>query len=315
MWQRLFCVRMEDIFIRKRKWLMKKYQRDSWLWFGIDILFALLAFIVFLFAVYCLPENLSEIVIGFYGTIIILYSDNSCITRKMRKMIPKRSMLYKKERKNLDKIIEYYKTMTYFCLLIRFVTPFAGWLTMGLGILFPILAIVRYFRHSDRIKFSSGDKNHLSTIATILLMPGLILLLWGIDSHKYPIHFWMIWFVISLIIIIPFFVYTKEYKKNYEVALGFCACVFLYVFGSICVINFQYDYSGPKEYKGIISDKYETSGKSRSYYLVVEHEENDLEDTFSVSVYEYREAEIGEDAIIVKRNGFLGFEWYYLQLK
>lgn len=77
----------------------------------------------------------------------------------------------------------------------------------------------------------------------------------------------------------------------------------------------QYDFSEPMEYRAIVSDKYETSGRTTSYYIVVEHGENALEDTFSVSVQEYREAEIGERATVVKRDGFLGFEWYYLEIE
>lgn len=290
-------------------------KRDSWLWFGIQMLLIFVGGFVFLFAIFRLPENLSKIMICFFLAIVILFCDNSCVTRGIREKIPRSSILYRKKRRNLDEKTELYKTAAYFCLFVRFVTSFMGWLTMGLGIVFPILAVVRYLGNSDRIKFSSGDKNHLSTTATILLLPGAILLLWGIDNHKYPVHFWILWIVISSIFIIPFWVYTKEYKKNYAVALGFCTCIFLFVFGVISTVNLQYDYSEPTEYRAIVSDKYETSGKSTSYYIVVEHGENTLEDTFSVSMHEYRAAEIGERATVVKRDGFLRFEWYYLEVK
>lgn len=290
-------------------------KRDGWLWFGIEMLLIIGGFIALIFTIIRLPENLAKIVICLFLAIVILFCDNSCITRKIREKIPRSSILYRKKRRDLDELMECYKTAAYFCLLVRFVTPFMGWLTMGLAIVFPILAVVRYLSNSDRIKFSSGDKNSLSTTATILLLPGVILLLWGIDNHKYPMHFWILWIVISLIFIIPFLVYTKEYKKNYAVALGFCACIFLYVFGAVCMVNLQYDYSEPIEYRAIVADKYETSGRSTSYYIVVEHGENMLEDTFSVSVHEYRAAEIGERATVVKRDGFLRFEWYYLEVE
>ena len=290
-------------------------KRDSWLWFGIEMLLIFVGLFVFLFAMFRLPENMAKIVICFFGIIAILFCDNSCITRKIREKIPRSSILYRKKRRNLDEMTERYKTAAYLCLLIRFMTSFMGWLTMGLGIVFPVLAVIRYFNNCERIKFSSEDKNYLSTTASILLLPGAILLLWGIDNHKYPIHFWILWIVISLIFIIPFFIYTKEYKKKYTVALGFCASIFLFVFGTVCTINMQYDFSEPMEYRAIVSDKYETSGKSTSYYIVVEHGENALEDTFSVSVHEYREAEIGEHATVVKKDGFLKFEWYYLEIE
>lgn len=290
-------------------------KKGGWFWLGIEILLIVVAFAICSFIIIVLPENVAKMVISVFALMAILYSDNSCITRKIRRKISKKSILYRGKRKNTDEITECYKTASYFALLVRFVTPLAGWLTLGLGILFPVLAVVRYLRHSDKIRFSSGDKKHLSTTATILLLPGMLFLLWGIDNHKYPIHFWILWIVLSLLILIPFFVHTTEYKKNDKVALGFCACILLYVFGAICTINFQYDYSEPTEYRAIVSDKYETSGKSTTYYVVVEHGDPTLENTFSVSMHEYLDTEIGERVTVRKKEGFLKFEWYSLDVQ
>jgi len=50
-----------------------------------------------------------------------------------------------------------------------------------------------------------------------------------------------------------------------------------------------------------VSDKYETSGKLTTYYIVVEHGQENLEDIFSVSMHEYRETEIGDHVTMVRK--------------
>lgn len=150
-------------------------KRDSWLWFGIEMLLIFVGLLVFLFAMFRLPENMAKIVICFFGIIAILFCDNSCITRKIKEKIPRSSILYRKKRKNLDEMTERYKTAAYLCLLVRFATPFMGWITMG----------------------------------------------WGIDNHKYPIHFWILWIVISLVFIILFLYIQKNTRKSTQLHRGF----------------------------------------------------------------------------------------------
>lgn len=292
--------------------MIKKY---SWLWFILKLLAIFAGYAVLLFIMVKSSDNVAMAVILLLLFILIIYFDNSCLTRKFRNKIPKKSILYRKKRYGLDDRTELYKTCAFLCLLLRFMIPFAEWLIMGLAILLPILTVIRYMKHSDKIMFSSKNKKYLSTTANTLLVQGLVLSLLGVSNQKYPIHFWVIWILMSLLFIVPFLVYTKEYKKNFNVALGFCACILLFMFGTVCIVNIQYDYSEPTEYRAVVTDKFITSGKTGSYYLVVDHGEKDLEDTYGVTPQEYRETELGDYVTVIKKDGFLKCEWHYLDVE
>jgi len=271
-----------------------------------------------IFAMYRLPENLFKMIIFLILFIVLICCDHSGLTKSIKSKFSGNSIFYSSKSKKYrvqDMQTEYYKTATFFFLLVRFLTPRFGWLTMGLGILFPIMSIIRYIKYSTKISFSSADKDKMSPTATTILLSGAILLIWGIENHEYNILFWIWWIVVAVIFVIPFFVYSKEYKKKKTVALGFCLCILLFSFGAVCNINSQYDFSEPEEYRVMIIDKYETTGRSTTYYVTIGQWDGKINEDVSVSMYDYQRAEIGEHATIVQHQGLLGIEWYYLEIE
>lgn len=255
-------------------------------------------------------------ILAIMAIFVIYFDDYSCIKRQIQMIFKKKPTTKKKDKLiKRDETLELYKTMSFLFLVIRFITPFAGWFTMGVAILLPVLSILHYYRYSNKILFSSGEKGQLSTMAKIIVIPGMIMFFIKTGNQTYPIHFWLLWGVVFLTFVIPFFLFTKEYKNNGIVALAFCAGLLLFSFSAICTINQEYDFSVPVKYSVRVIDQHASNGKVHSYYLVVKGSLNGDEDTFRVSSSKYEEIKIGDIVTIVKKEGLLKFEWCYLDLE
>ena len=242
----------------------------------------------------------------------IIADDKSIISKKI---FNKKDGNVQRKKIIRDGKIELYKTLTEICLLIRYMTPFAGVFTMGLAILFPIMSLCRYFKYPEQIKITPNKEEKTSTLENIILISGAVMLLWGIEDHLYPLHFWIIWIIVTTLFIIPFFTYTKEYKSNYIVALKYCAIITLFSFGLICTVNSEFDFSKPMVYQTTIIDKHKETGRHTRLYLIVKQGDFDMQVKYYVNWRDFTNVDIGDDVTVEIKEGLLKFEWYNLNVK
>lgn len=290
-------------------------KKDYWVLFRViniiiyAIILSIPIVIVFLISQY--PEYFFTLLVYLFFFFAILCGDESCIKRRLLKLFNK-NKIEQRKKVNKDEKLELYKTLTELFFLVWWIIPYGRFITMGIAIILPILGIVRYFCHPDKIKFSPNKKEESNALSEMIFLSGGLMTLRGMEDHLYPIHFWILWIIVSLILIIPFFVYVNEYKNNIVTALKYCGCIILFSFGLICTVNYQYDFSKPIEYHTKVIDKYIESGRHGRRSLVIAQEDSFSQTDFKVGWKEYREVEIGEYVIVQKRDGLLKFEWYDL---
>lgn len=262
------------------------------------------------------PSSLVRLLIFIILSIAIVYCDNSNIRTTFMHRYPKKypfAAKLKRKPKREDLAAEYYKTACYFFTLMTWFVPRFRFVFTGLTILFVILSIARYIRHSDSIHLGTKDQKELSSTSKAILVPSVLLALWGLSNQTYNRTLWILLAVLSLVFILPFFIFSAEYKKKISVAFGFIFCAAIFVFGALCTINTDYDFSRPKEYPVTVVDKHISGGKSRTLYVTVtpwsDHKENE---DIEVDTETYKKAEAGQRTEIIEHNGLLGMKWYYL---
>lgn len=289
---------------------MRKQEESIW----FELLFFLIAFLVIL----RLPNSLMNVAMFIFFLLIIFYCDDSGIRMAVVKKIPKGFPFYKylaKRRKIGDHITQCYKTATYLCLLLCIPLNELKPIFVGMAIVIPILAIIRYIRYSAQIGFAPPRGKAFSSTAMTIFVPACVFLLATIDNQEYNTLFWGLSISMFLAIVIPFFLYTVEYKKKKSVMFVFLLFVIMFSFGSICIINKAYDFGEREEYKVRIQDKDEYHGKTTDYVVVVSPWDEQKENvSISVSQEEYESVKIGDLATIVQSDGALNMKWYYLEL-
>lgn len=299
----------------------KKNPRKVFWWRGVVIYCVAIVGAVFAGALLLqkISINVVQSILFIVLFIVTFYCDDSgirlCVTQKLPKYFPFYKYLTKKRRAG-DRITQYYKTGTYLCLLFSWATSYVSFIFTGMAIILPVLSVVRYFLHNDTIHFGGETKNELSPTVKTILVPGCCFLLLGIADHDYNSIFWVLLTAISLAFIIPFFVFTKEYLRKISVAFGFIFCIAFFVFGSLCVMNMDFDFSKPEKYTVTVVGKYITKGKTKIPHITVTpwNNQNGNVDIHS-DKEEYDIAKCGQQATIIQHKGFLQMKWYYLELE
>jgi hypothetical protein len=249
------------------------------------------------------------------GTLYTIFDDKSGLREWLLKYFSSHHKR-KSDKSKYDKRSELYKTLSYFCLLLTWLVPHVGIVTLGLLILFPLLAVIRSFRCPERVHFDSHNKRNLTPTAEALLIPGTFMLIWIINNQQYSRTVWLYSGIFASIWIILFFIFNQEYKEKITVALGFIVCIVIFSFGAICNVNREYDFHPAKQYIETVTDKHISSGKSQICYATVtpwSGEHDDIE--IQVDRDTYKKLEIGERVYIVTFQGALGIGWYDLSLQ
>lgn len=299
--------------------IKKKNNFFGWGGFVIYFLLLLLGLCAWIWISWNVSTSVMQPILFFVVLIVIFYCDNSGIRLSLTKRLPKSFPFHKslaKRRKIGDRKTQYYKTFTYLSLLLSWVSPYLRFIFTATAIILPVLAIYRYIRYNDTISFSGESNNDLSPTVATILTPSVLFLIWGINNHEYNTLFWSLLIVISFVFIIPFFVSTNEYKHKKSIALGFSFCIVFFTFGSLCIINSDFDFSNPKEYSVTIVDKYISSGKSKTLYITVTPWDQQKENIdIEVDKETYKAATNGQTATVVQRKGVLDMSWYFLVIK
>jgi len=287
-------------------------------WSGVIICFLLCLFgmCAWIWITWKTPTSIMQPILFLVMLIVIFYCDNSGIRLSIINKIPTKAPFYKcfaKKCKNGDRRTQFYKTLTYLSLLLLWISTYISFIFTAAAIIFPVLAIYRYIRYNDRISFSGETKNDLSPTVAAMLAPSFLFAIWGFHNHEYSTLFWSLLIAIPIIFIVPFFIFTKEYRKKITIALGFSFCIIFFTFGSLCNINSSFDFSKPRGYWVSIVDKYVTSGKAQTLYVTVTPWDNQKENVdIEVDKESYKSAISGQKVIVVQHKGALNMSWYYL---
>lgn len=222
---------------------------------------------------------------------------------------------YKQNQLEYDRRSALYKTLSYFCLLLTWLVPHVGIITLGLLILFPLLAVIRSFRYQGSVLFGSHNKGDLSPTANALLMSGLFMCIWTIYNQQYSRSVWLYSGIFASFWIILFLIFNQEYKEKFTVALGFIVCIAIFSFGAVCNVNREYDFHIPKQYIETVTDKNVSSGKFKTCYATVAPWPGKQENTeIQIDRETYKKIEVGKKVYIIVFNGALGIGWYDLSL-
>lgn len=134
------------------------------------------------------------------------------------------------------------------------------------------------------------------------------------DNQTFNSMFWILAIGIVLVILIPFLIKTKEYRKKKSVLFLFILFISLFSVGTISIVNIAFDFGERVTYRVRIEDKEEYHGKITDYVLILSPwDEFDEEVSMSVIQDEYEEYRIGEWVNIIQANGALNMKWYYLE--
>ena len=233
------------------------------------------------------PEKLVRWSFFLIIAFVIFYSDNSRIRTSIVKRLPRNFPFYKQLK------------------IVR-----------GRSDEISILSLYRYFKYNEKVHFGQPTDNRFSPTSMCLLVPGVLFSLWALENHKYNLLFWILLTTIFLILIILFFIFSKEGRTKFLVFIGYSFCILIWIFGSLNIINITFDFQKPQQYPVIIQDKETRSGyRSLYYYVIVSPWDEQTEDfRFDVSPQDYRSTDIGDTVTIYQSDGALGMEWYELHI-
>jgi len=279
------------------------------IWSFIFGLMLVVIFAAFTISVWYIQSETLSIIFLILGLIIIILTDDSGIRDWLFDLL-RFSRRYSWSTSKYDQLSELYKTLSYIGLLLTWLFPRIRVITLVIVILFPLFSVIRSFRYRGRACFGAEDRKELSPTAWTLLMTGLIMTVWTMSNQQYNYLIWLESGAFALIWIILFFIFNKEYKDRFTVALGFIVCIAIFSFGAIGNINRVYDFHPIQQYNETVINKNMTGGKSRTFYIYVTpwsggNESQEIEVDFST----YKDVQVGQTVTIEIYKGALGFSW------
>jgi len=273
---------------------------------------------VFVFGLAIIPFEYMSVYMFVVFLFVIFCADDSGIRMRLGKRLPRDfplRRLFSKNRQKPDIRTEYYKTFTFLSLLLMIPFRKLKFVFVGMAILFPVLSIIRYIKHSDVIRFAPQKNEILSSTAVTLLVPTFVFVMIT-DNQEYNTLYLKIVIGMILLISLTFLVFTKEYRKNIGVLFFFILFVSMFSASAVSVVNKAYDFSERKIHTVRIEDKEEYHGKFNDYILTLEPWGNHMEQmTVSVSQEEYEEHNVGEFVQVVVAKGLLNMEWYNVKIE
>lgn len=197
-----------------------------------------------------------------------------------------------------------------------FIYPHPYVLSLSIGLLYPIIATIYFFRQQEVLTlFDAEKKSAYPSLNTALFLPpaGLIvraLVQYDLLSFKdciLPI------ILSSIAFTLMFLLFLRESKtKSNNFWMG---VIFSLIFssGGIVIVNCAFDGSKPTEYKTRVLDQSITSGKSTTYYLKLDTwgARKESEDE-SVPKSVYYSIKKGDWVTVYVKKGRLNIPWYFV---
>lgn len=180
-----------------------------------------------------------------------------------------------------------------------------------------LLAFIVLATSKQLIKFVSNNSTSVYPFVFIgFIIPVVSLFLQSLNYEFLSLH--LIWLPGTIIAAFAFggLLFTginqsfRPIETQVVLMLGI-SCLF--AFGSLRMINCQFDDSARQVFDTTIRDKWITTGKSTSYNILLgEWGQTQGGQAISVSKSFYNEVEPGLPVHVVLRQGALGMQWYYL---
>lgn len=188
-----------------------------------------------------------------------------------------------------------------------------------LSMVVPILGLISIFRYQGLIKL---DEKKNSTLPSVIY--GVYLPICGLGLRAvldYTIIFDdNIWVVsasaaVAFVMILRLSTNELKFRKPLEIFLTLSVAIlmFCYSISTYVIINCLFDKSIPDQFKTKVIDKEISSGKSTTYYVIVEPWGPITEqDKVSVTKDDYEAINIKQDVIMYLQQGLLKTKWYYV---
>ena len=189
-------------------------------------------------------------------------------------------------------------------------------MAIGTLIALPIVALFVADRFRGLIKIDGPPQGPYPIIALPFLMPGLVLSLRAFTDWKILFwnHFWLPFFIISLLFFLFIRVVFSDAGRRYgqaAVILVFCV---IYGYGSAILLNGMNDNSEPTLFVTKVMDKVVSSGRRTSYEVkLAPWGPQTLETEVHVSKRFYDSVLVGNRVVVCVKEGHLHIPWFFLK--
>ncbi len=187
-----------------------------------------------------------------------------------------------------------------------------------LTMLLTAVLLIAHAAYCARFLFLSAYLSYRPVLNGWLLMFEALMTVVGVTAYTFVeptkfLHFWEIPLILSLLLtgITVFFlvkgsIEMKDDRLSERIALPFLVLIMSFILLTFTVenLNCALDVSEPTAYTVTVKDKHRSAGKMTRCFLTVTVEGQELD--LDVAASDYREAEIGEPAVVEVYRGAFG---------
>ena len=217
------------------------------------------------------------------------------------------------EYKGIYKTTKYLNTLGWVCgfWLMFYPKPYLP--AVLLNILLPIAGIFVYIKYNKYVELDDDRWEENPNVGAIVLIPSLALVARALLDFNlfYETRFWICTAGITLIMLVIILMKTSEYKRNRWVPFALALFMFPYVLGTTVLTNCLFDSSDAERYSSYITDKYISTGKTKTYNITIEPwgPVTETEDIIVGKSF-YENAQKGQRINLQLKGGAWGFKWF-----
>lgn len=188
----------------------------------------------------------------------------------------------------------------------------------SLMLIYPLLSIPVILSSKGLIRFYSLKSSPYYHVLLGIAAPCIILVVKAAaDYHLLSLqHFWLPFLLVSISFAAVFYLVTASQGplKDKSILFSFLMIGGMYGFGSVVLVNCQYDHSSQQEFSARVLDHHISRGKSTTYYLTLSPwgPQRKVADA-SVSRYQYDLDPVGSTVNVVYQPGLLHIPWFILK--
>lgn len=198
-----------------------------------------------------------------------------------------------------------------------FIHPHPYLFALSVGLLYPIIAMIYFFRQQEVLTLMSAEKKSAyPSLNSALILPPTALIVraliqYDLLSFKDCILPIILSSAAFTLIFLLFLRASKTRSNNFWMGVFFSL---IYSSSGIVIVNCAFDASKPIEYKTRVLDQSITTGKSTTYYLKLDAwgPRKESEDE-SVPKSVYYSVKKGDLVTVYVEKGYLNIPWYYVQ--
>jgi hypothetical protein len=190
-------------------------------------------------------------------------------------------------------------------------------LMSSICLLIPLIILGMYFKYNNILSFedeksTTKKRKNKIMMELPLILPGFAMGMRSIlDFNLVGLKALIFWSIsICCLIMIAFFLFTKEYKIKKSVILVIVLFMLFYVPSAVVQVNYLFDHSEPIIYTTQIIDMYiDTGSKAPDQYLLTVSLQSGKQMDMNVSKSFYGKEKKGQQVQISERIGFLKIKY------